>query len=78
MEYLVLVYITYNDGKATKKAIYTYATDTEAIGNYHQQVGNAMKDETVKHIMCIAMNTNCGIYEECTWNRPVNTENETA
>jgi hypothetical protein len=78
MEYLVLLYVTYNDGKATKKAIYTYATETEAIGNYHTQVGGAMKDETVKHIMAKALNTDGGIYEECTWNRPVNAENETA
>lgn len=70
MEYLMILYTVYNDGKATRKVMSTYATDTEAIGNYHQQVGNCMKDTTVNHVMCIAMNTNCGIYEECTWNRP--------
>lgn len=70
MEYLVILYTVYNDDKPIRKAMYTYQTDTEAIANFHQQVGNAMKDETVSHIMCIAMNTNCGIYEECTWNRP--------
>ena len=70
MEYLVILYVNYNDGKDTRKAMYTYQTDTEAIANFHQQVGNCMKDTTVKHLMCIAMNTNCGIYEECTWYRP--------
>ena len=74
MEYLVILYVTYNDGKDTRKAMYTYQTDTEAIANFHQQVGNCMKDTTVKHLMCVAMNTNCGIYEECTWDKPEVTE----
>lgn len=70
MEYLMILYTVYNDGKATRKVMSTYATDTEAIGNYHQQVGNALKDETVQHFMCMALNTNGGIYEQYTWDRP--------
>lgn len=70
MEYLVILYVTFNNESPTKKAMYTYVTDTEAIATFHQQVGNYMKDTTVKHLMCVAMNTNCGILEECTWDRP--------
>ena len=70
MQYLVLLYTIYNDGKDTRKAIYVYDTADEAIANFHQQVGNAMKDATVKHVMCMALNTNCGVYQECTWDRP--------
>ena len=39
MEYLVILYVTFNNETSTKKAMYTYSTETEARATFHQQVG---------------------------------------
>ena len=70
MEYLIVLYITYNNGKDTRKAIYTYDNETDMLGNFYSQVGSAIKDATVQHIMAKTMNTNGGEYEEKVWTRP--------
>ena len=40
------------------------------LGNFYSQVGSAIKDATVQHIMAKTMNTNGGEYEEKVWTRP--------
>lgn len=71
MTYLVHVYIEYNNGKAAKKAIYTMATADEAIATFHSQMGSAMMDATVAHILCLAFNSEGGIYKNEAYTRPV-------
>ena len=63
MKYLVILYINYNNGTADKKSIYEAKSSDEAVATFHTEMGKAMKDENVAHVMCKAMNSDGGEYE---------------
>lgn len=63
MKYYCNLVIFYNDGKKDKTATYTYEeNENEAIAAFHSEMGKAMKDVTVKHCLCMAYNSEGGIY----------------
>lgn len=63
MKYYVILLVSYNNGTADKKAIYEYATESEAIANFHSYMGTYMKDATVSHLCVMAINNDGGVYE---------------
>lgn len=67
--------VTYLDGTASKKSIYTYASIDEAIASYHSEMGKYMKAENVDKIRIIIVDEN-GIYKEDWWARPIIIEQE--
>lgn len=53
-----LVEVSTGDTKITAKAIYTFATETEAIANFHSKLGAAMKSDLFDTELCIVIDEN--------------------
>lgn len=69
MKYYVILLVTYNNGTADKKAIYEFDSETEAVANFHTNVGIFMKDTNVQHLNVMAINNNGGIYQNEVFDR---------
>lgn len=50
-----LVEISTGDEKIEGKAVYEYATQEEAVANFHTKLGNAMKSELFESELLIVM-----------------------
>jgi hypothetical protein len=61
-----LIEITnYNDGTAEAKGMYAYATEEEAIANFHTKLGGAMKnDKYESELVVVITNTGAVIKSE--------------
>lgn len=46
--YYVIEITTYTDKETVDKAIYSYATQLEALGAYHKKMGGAMTNDSFK------------------------------
>lgn len=54
----------------TTKAIYEYDTVDECLASFHKNLGNNINGVGVNHVLAIAFNSEGGIYENTTWNKP--------
>lgn len=69
MKFFVILTATFNDGTTDKKAIYEYDNENDAIANFHSNMASYMKMENVEHVLCMAINSQGGIYKnECFTN----------
>ena len=62
MTYYVLLIIDYNDGTSSTKSVYSYETENEAVSKFHSSLGGYMAKDNVSHILCLAVNSEGGIY----------------
>jgi len=77
MKYLVILYAKYNNGTSDKKAIYEAITSSAAVALFHSYMGSYMKDDTVDHVLVMAVNSDGGILNSESWTRPTDaTETE--
>ena len=63
MKYYTILTIEYNNGTPKKKAIYEFDTEREAIASFHREMGKHLDDTTVAHVLCMAINSEGGIYK---------------
>ncbi|MDO4802415.1 MAG: hypothetical protein Q4A15_09650 [Prevotellaceae bacterium] len=68
MEYY-LFEVAKGDPKIEGKAVITYQTEDEAIGNFHSHMGTAMKSELYDYDLCIVVDSNGAIYENKKYER---------
>lgn len=71
MNFLVIVYATYNDGKPQKKAIYDASDKQEAINLFHGYMSTYGKDATVAHALVQAQDSNGMLIRQETYDKPV-------
>lgn len=76
MKYLIILYATYNDGKQTKKSMYEFDTENEAVAEWHGYMSVYRKDATVSHVTCTVMNTDGMIKRTEVYDRKKEEENE--
>lgn len=69
MKYLLILYANYNDEKADKKAMYELSSATEAVASFHSYLGTYMKDETVAHVMVMAIDANGMVVKKESFDR---------
>lgn len=75
MFYLIEI-VNYNDGTPVSKGVYEYATREEAVANYHQKMGGAMKNTTyASELLIVTSNTGAVIVSDY-YVRPISVENE--
>lgn len=75
MNYLIEV-TNYNNGTPVAKGMYEYATEMEAIANFHSKMGGAMKNATyASELLMVVTNTGAVIKSEY-WVRPIEAEEE--
>lgn len=71
MNYFVVVYATYNDGKPKKKAIYDATDKQDAINQFHGYMNTYGKDTTVEHALVQAQGSDgMMIRQETTLPKP--------
>lgn len=71
MKYYLILTVDYNDETKASKSIYEYDNEQDAIANFHKQLGGYMLKANVAHILCVAMNSEGGIYKNEAWTNPV-------
>ena len=70
MYYLIEV-TNYNDGTDVSKGMYEYATEMEAIANFHSKMSGAMKNEKyASELLTVMTNTGTVVKSEY-WVRPI-------
>lgn len=75
MIYLIEI-VNYNNGTPVSKGIYEYATEQEAVANYHQKMGGAMKNANyASELLMVTSNTGAVIVSDY-FVRPVEVEEE--
>lgn len=75
MNYLIEI-TNYNNGTAVSKGIYEYATEMEAIANFHSKMGGAMKNATyASELLMVVTNTGAVVKSEY-WVRPIEVKEE--
>lgn len=75
MNYLIEV-TNYNNGTPVATGMYPYATEMEAIANFHSKMGGAMKNATyASELLMVVTNTGAVIKSEY-WVRPIEVEEE--
>lgn len=75
MNYLIEI-TNYNNGTAVSKGMYEYATEMEAIANFHSKMGGAMKNATyASELLMVVTNTGAVVKSEY-WVRPIEVEEE--
>lgn len=70
MKYFVFLEVEQEDPAKNTKSIYEYATADEAIASFHKNLGAQMNKDGVTHVLCMAINSNGGIYKNEAWNAP--------
>lgn len=70
MEFILTLIQTYADSTPTRKAIYTYDTEAEAMGNFHSYLGSAMKSTTTVSILCICTDKKGFVFGDTYWQNP--------
>lgn len=70
MRYFVIDVETYNNGTPVSKAIYEYATPSEAVATFHQRMGSAMKNAAVDEVLICVIDGKGGQYAQEYWKRP--------
>lgn len=75
MNYLIEI-TNYNNGTPVATGMYPYATEMEAIANFHSKMGGAMKNVTyASELLMVVTNTGAVIKSEY-WVRPIEVEEE--
>lgn len=69
--YFVIIYATYNDGKAPKKAIYDAKDHQDAINQFHGYMSTYGKDMTVAHALVQAQDSNGVLIRQEIYDKPV-------
>lgn len=70
MKFLVVLNVIYNDDTPDKTSVYKYATEVEAVANFHKYLGQYIGGENVKTVLCMAINSVGGIYKNEFWSAP--------
>lgn len=66
-----LVEISKGDATIQGKAIYEYATQIEAEGNFHRKMGNAMLSDKFTEETCLVLDSNGASYASAHYVKPV-------
>lgn len=74
MGYFLINIETYNDGSADSKAIYTYATQDDAIAAYHSKLGSAMKNAKCRTVLCMVISETGNVVKQEFWLREATDE----
>lgn len=61
---------TYNNGTADSKAIYAYASESEAVASFHSRIGSAMKNATCRSVLCKVISETGTEVKSEFWARP--------
>ena len=64
MKFYLVEITTYEDGTPTAKAIYAYDNETDAVANFHNKMGGAMKNANYATELLIVLNENGGIVKD--------------
>ena len=65
-----VVEITTGDSKIAGKAVYEYATETEAIATFHSKLGTAMKSELYDCSLVMVIDSNGAVYRSEKYTKP--------
>lgn len=71
MKYFVVLYATYNNGTADKKAIYEANSSDDAIKQVYKYMGSYTDADGVASVICEAKNSVGGTYKAESWIAPV-------
>lgn len=63
--------ITTGDSKIAGKAVYEYATETEAIATFHSKLGTAMKSALYDSSLVMVIDSNGAVYRSEKYTKPV-------
>jgi len=67
MEYYAILFVSYNDGTESKKAIYTASSVDEATALFHRYMGNYVNGDTVASVTCMAVDNYGNIFHNENW-----------
>lgn len=70
MYYLIEI-TNYTDGTPVSKGIYEYATQDEAVANYHTKMGGAMKNAKYASELLIVISNTGAVVENGYYVRPI-------
>lgn len=78
MRYYLIEIIQYNDGTKESPSIYSYDSLDAAVSKFHKELGGwgYGQKENVKHVLCMVINSEGGIYENKSWTAPEVEESE--
>lgn len=66
-----LIEIAKGDASIQGKAVYEYATEDEAVGNFHRKVGNAILSNKFTEETCLVIDSDGAVYESKHHIKPV-------
>ena len=66
-----LVEIAKGDASIQSKAVYEYATQDEAEGNFHRKLGNAILSNLFTEETCLVVDSNGAVYDTGHHVKPV-------
>ena len=69
-EYFCVLYVTYNDETANKKAIYGATDAAGAVSMVYKYMGQYMASDNVDAVTCAAMTNTGNLYKHEAWVRP--------
>lgn len=67
MKHFVLLFVTYNDGTADKKALYDCKDETEALAMSHRYAGQYIGSAGVATVLSEARNSVGGVINTESW-----------
>lgn len=66
-----LIEITTGDPKVAGKAVYEYATNTEAVATFHSKMGSAMKSDLYTSELLLVIDENGSVLKRERFVRPI-------
>ena len=66
-KYVTMLWVTYSNGTADKKAIYSYDTMNECLKGLYQYMASYTNGDGVATCLCIAMNHLGGVVKKECW-----------
>lgn len=71
MNYYTLFVQNYKDGSETKKSLYTYDNETEAVARFHSSIGGYMGGDNIQSIMSTVTDGKGAQLKSEYWEAPV-------